>query len=372
MPIALCLVHGIVGSAIAPVAVHEQARRHQRVVYGSIEATPHRFGRFDLEDAERIAPGRVGSAAHGIEIETGHLRVEIGNGVVLADRRERDRDDQFARVGRKVEHPDHGAPFDLRACPGVVLGRWREALVGNVLFGVVPGMAARCLREAHGEIKLPARRPAARFTEAGDSGVIAQAQARPRDLARVVVHARSQIDQKVGGLALRKRVAVHADALAGGQFGTYPVVGKGDRVVARLGLFVVMAEAREVAAAGMLDRTGFEMHLAGDRHDQHIAEIGVAGAGEVRVRKTEDGRIVVAVTGGPGVAFLARLELRVGAELDHAERDDRARKRVAVAARADERIDRGECAFSRLGRSRMGASTAQCSEAAEACPNQRV
>lgn len=75
----------------------------------------------------------------------------------------------------------------------------------------------------------------------------------------------------------------------------------------------------------------------------------MAGAGEMCVREADDGAVVVAVAGRPAVALAARLDAGVRAELDHAERQRGAGVGVALAAGANERIDRHPRGLARLG-----------------------
>lgn len=74
---------------------------------------------------------------------------------------------------------------------------------------------------------------------------------------------------------------------------------------------------------------------------QDVAQIGMAGAGKMRVREADDAAVVVAVAGRPTVGFLARLDARIRAQLDHAERHRCTRIGVAFPTGADERVDRG-------------------------------
>ncbi|KAG1439172.1 hypothetical protein G6F57_019534 [Rhizopus arrhizus] len=60
----------------------------------------------------------------------------------------------------------------------------------------------------------------------------------------------------------------------------------------------------------------------------------------MRVRETDDAAVVVAVAGRPAIGLLARLDARVRAELDHAERHRGTGIGVAFTAGTDERVDR--------------------------------
>ena len=132
--------------------------------------------------------------------------------------------------------------LDLCALRRVLLARRREALVDDVLLGVMQFMASQRARKAHREIQLATRRPAARLAEAGHRAIGAHPHPRPQHLARVVVHAGTHVQQHLGVGTFGEGIAVHARARTGGQLGTHLVVVQGDRVVARLGLLVSVTE----------------------------------------------------------------------------------------------------------------------------------
>ena len=76
---------------------------------------------------------------------------------------------------------------------------------------VVNLAADRFARESHREIQLPARSPTAGFAIPCHRTIRANAQPRPEHLARIVVDDRTQIHEKMSGLALGKRVAMQTD-----------------------------------------------------------------------------------------------------------------------------------------------------------------
>ena len=78
---------------------------------------------------------------------------------------------------------------------------------------------------------------------------------------------------------LRKRVAMHTNAFAGGQLCLDLRVLKEHRIVAWLGMFAAMREARAISGPGFLRIAGLERYaFAADRHQEHIAKVAVPGA----------------------------------------------------------------------------------------------
>jgi len=96
---------------------------------------------------------------------------------------------------------------------------------------------------------------------------------------------------------------MHADTGAGGELGTDAGIGERDRIIARTRDLAAVVEARPIARTGLGGVAGIEPHrIAGLRHHQHVAEVGMAGAREVRVAEALDRRILVAVAGSMAVA----------------------------------------------------------------------
>ena len=153
--------------------------------------------------------------------------------------------------------------------------------------------------------------------------------------------------QDVGWFAGGEGVAVEADVGRGGELGVdVGFIEEIDGVEAGRGLLVGVREVRAVAGGGGV--AGLERDGSGDGLDEEVAEVGVAGAGEVSVRKAEDDGVLVAVAGGPLVGMLEVVDLRVGRELHHAEGHGGAGKGVAVGAGADEGVDEREPGVGRL------------------------
>ena len=107
-----------------------------------------------------------------------------------------------------------------------------------------------------------------------------------------------------------------------------------------------MAEARAVAAVGIVGGAGMELHLAGEGHQQDVAHVGVAGAAEVGVAEAHDGLVAVLVAGA--VVIDARLVtavdvvgdgVRVGTHLHAPEGVARAGEGMPHAVGPDHRVN---------------------------------
>ncbi len=96
-----------------------------------------------------------------------------------------------------------------------------------------------------------------------------------------------------------------------------------------------MLEARRIPVFSADRSLAIKVGVTNRRHQQDVAVIRNPGAAEMRVTETVDDRVRIVVTGAP----VPTRETRVRTELDHTERHDRARERVAVTGGADEWID---------------------------------
>ncbi len=226
-----------------------------------------------------------------------------------------------------------------------------ETLVRNFLVAIEEGVVLERRGEAHREEELAPRRPAARLAKAGERAVGAKVEARPEDLAGIVIERRAEIEEQMCLLARGEAVAMDADARPRGEFGADAGISKGHGIIAGARPFGVVAEALAIARAGLFGIAGIQLHLSNLRHDEDVAEVRMARARKMRVAETLDRRVVVAVARGMivAVADLAR-RVGVGRQLDHAEGRRRAGEGVAFGAGADHRIDEGE----RIGRRLLG------------------
>jgi hypothetical protein len=220
---------------------------------------------------------------------------------------------------------------------------------------VIERVAGERRGEAHGKVQLPSRRPAPRLAHAGHCAVLADAHPRPQHLARVVVNAAAHIQQQVAFRACCERIAMHAHAFCGGQLRPHLCVLQGHGVVARLGAFARVREARAIAWLRPLHIARLQRHiLAAHRHHHHVAQVAVPRAGKMRVREALNRSVFVPVAGRPLVALLEGANLGVGRKLHHAERRCRSRKGVAVRPGADHRIHQLERFLSLCKRNRAG------------------
>lgn len=111
------------------------------------------------------------------------------------------------------------------------------------------------------------------------------------------------------------------------KFSLYVVTIEMHTVITRRRFFVFVREGREPAAARFGGITGFGFKAAGLGHQQKIAQVGMAGAAEMRVTETIDGTIVVLVTGAVfvyiGIVFAVdehRQHAGLRTQLYHTER----------------------------------------------------
>ncbi len=339
------LVDVVIGATVAAVDVAGDRRRKQGVVQRRVQVFLHIGRRIHLNAGQGLPPFHLGVGANGVE-RGGDRRplpafaVEIGDGAGFIDIGNGDFDDQRAVDMAEIELRHQRAAIALSDVIGTT-ARALEAMIDDVRLGVLEGMAGQGRRETHGEEQLAVRRPAARLARAGDRAIGPQAHGRPQDLARVVVDAGAQVDDQMRRLAGREGIAMDADARAGGQLGAHAAVGQSDRIITGLGGFGLVVIGRAIAGMRHLGIARLGRYgVAGDRHDQDIAQVGMAGAGEMGVREAHDGRVFVAIARGDAIALLERANIAVGTELHHAERGGCAGIGVTTTTGADHRVDR--------------------------------
>jgi hypothetical protein len=267
---------------------------------------------------------------HPVEVKARHLGVEVLNGMRFIRRRDRHRDRQGLTQLSESEDTDQATPLDrlriLGPCAGTL-----ETVVGNGLrLAVVQRMPGERRGKTHRKIELPARSPAACDAHTRNhcaTSTVTNTNARPQNLAGIVVDGRAHIEQYMRRLACWIGKAADPGAQGRRQLGMHTRVFKIDRVVAGMGLLTAVRKARAIARVRDCRVAWLELNRrikwAGERLDQKIAQVRVARARKMRCRETEDGRVLISVAGGPFVTVIERTNLRIGAQLHHAERNNR-------------------------------------------------
>ncbi len=130
-----------------------------------------------------------------------------------------------------------------------------------------------------------------------------------------------------------------------------------DGIVAGLGDFVAVREARPIALIGIGARTGNELYRAGASHHEKIKKVAAACAAEMRVAEAHDGRIRDVITGAPVPLVVEG----VWTELYGAEGKACAGETVAMAPCSDSRVNPaqniGRLRTLRHGKHRQGQSS---------------
>ena len=209
--------------------------------------------------------------------------------------------------------------------------------------------------ESDGEIGIVLPCPALGEPVACEQAVPHHPHARPEGLALVAVDAVGKIQDEVTVAGDGISIAVGGRARSGGDFRADAVIGQGDGVVSGRCCLRIVAVAAPVALFGPVRRARVQMQGADGGHKQHVAQVGMSRAAEVRVGKAHDGGVVPAVSRAEGIHLrlilprhVVRDRVGVGANLHAAERHAGAGEGVPHTRRSDE----GVYIAGRLGRRR--------------------
>ena len=184
--------------------------------------------------------------------------------------------------------------------------------------------------------------PALHQLVAGERVVVLEAEVGPTALPpQRVVH----VEQDEGVIGLGIGEAEHPAASRRGHLGLNAVVEQIDGIVVRRAPLAVVAVARAVTSVGLLVRARLEVDLTHPRHEEKVPEVGDSRTTQMVERKAEQRRTVVLVS-GRGIVEVA---VRIGAQLDAAERHLGSGIDVAVAVGPDQRADVVDAA-QRVGR----------------------
>ena len=360
---ALRLVDVLVQPAVGAVDVLVDDRAEHRMVQGSVENRPLVLGqRLHLDPAQLTIPLVMGLGAHAVEVPVGQLGLQVAQRPGRADRRQRHFHQQWCfRFGIEIEMGSDLAAGHLGKIRFLV-----EAAIETVVRSLVePAVSVGSERfaERQREVDGAGAGPTRGLPVTRDQGIVFHPQKCPHVLAVVVVDIGHQIQDDLGGAVLGEGIAVQGHPFRGGQFRIDTGVVKSHAIVPGFSLLGFVPEARGVVPTGMAVR------LAHDGHQRDVAQIGMTRAAEVGVTEARDGIVIVLVAGAVRVGLagvfsiiVVHLQmLRIGAGLDHAERNRGSRKSVAHVARADQGVDELRVVLSQGGpRAKPDCQKANC------------
>ena len=219
----------------------------------------------------------------------------------------------------------------------VLPGYFGEVLVGVELTPetAVLQLLAVCvpvgldwLAQADGKVSIVGSRPSVGDAVAGEKSVVLNAERTPENFAVVVVDAVYQVDDDTCLFSLgRESVFVNTYTLGSSKLRADTVVGKSDLVVTRGSLFGAVRVTRTVAGIRIVFCTGVQAQFAGLGHDKNVTQVAVSGTAQVGMAETNDGGIVILVSGTIRINFglvltidILRNGVGFRAELDYTER----------------------------------------------------
>ena len=155
------------------------------------------------------------------------------------------------------------------------------------------------------------------------------------------------VDKYEGVVGLGIGEAQDAAALRRRHLGFHAVVREVHAVIGGRAPLLVVAVPRSVTGVGVVVRTGFELDFPHARHEEEVAQIGNTRTAQMVERESHQRLVRVFVARG-GIVIIV---VRIGADLDAAERHLRPGIDVAEAVGADQRTDIAD-ARGILGRNR--------------------
>ena len=181
------------------------------------------------------------------------------------------------------------------------------------------------LGKLHYEINGAPPAPALGNPRPADRGAILDVDGR---FDRVVADAMDQVQDDVSVVSGREGIFVEAAPDCRREFRGNLRVLQQHAVIARHRQLIGMGEPRSIALAR---GAGFELDLADRGHQQHVTQAAAAGSGQMRVAESANGAVGIMIAGAP----IPALDRRIGAELNHAKRHDRARISMPMLGGAD-------------------------------------
>ncbi len=335
----------VVHAAVAAVDIHVDRGVYHRVVERRIEHGLLVVAALHFEYAQSVVPLAERLGANLVE------RLAVGLGAEVAQR-------PFGAHGRKSD-----ANLELVRTVGFELKPSRDLAarhLGKILVeaefapktliqdlrAILIAVMRYRLGERGGEVGVVLARPAVGDAVARDERVALDAYARPQGLAVVIVDAVFEVDYHALVRPIGERVAMHARALRRREFGADARILQYHFIESRLGLLRLGNLTRAVSRSGIGFAARIQTAFARLRHDEYIAQIGVARTVQVGMAEAQDCRVVVLVPRAIAVDILLVLAVdvvrrvgRVGTELHRAVRHAGARKGVSHLDGPDERVD---------------------------------
>ena len=202
------------------------------------------------------------------------------------------------------------------------------------------------LGEGDGKIGLVEAGPAICEAAACNQGVIDNPNTGPQDFAIVVVKAVQEIEDETLVASVRKGVLMDACPRRCRQARADTAVGERNRIITGRSLFGRVAETLPVATVRIVFRPGIQLQRAGLRHDEDVPQVGVARPAQMRVAESYNCIVFILITCAVVIdaslvlsADIVRNRIRIGRELDSAERSAGAGETMAHARCSDHRID---------------------------------
>ena len=343
---AFGLVDVLVEAAVLAVHVHVNRRVDQCVVKRRIEHRQLVVAAFGFDDVQLLGPFCTSFGGDLFESFVAGFGFEVLHCPFGADGRQ----SHFDIERRVVAQIEIEVAYDLASLNiGEITVRLEFGQMTHVFGFLVVDVAVvvERLRELHRKIGVVRPCPAVCDAVTHQRGVVHDLYARPQHLAVVVVDRMVHVEDDARRIGVsRIGVAMHARALGSGQLRFYAVVVEHHFVIARRGDFGIMREPRTVARIRIGRRARVELQCSGGRHDQDVAQIGVAGAAEVGVAEADDRRIFVLVS--RTVFVCARLVdsvdvvrdgVRVGTQRNDSVRYAGTGENVSHFVGADDRVD---------------------------------
>lgn len=324
--------------AEAAVRILEKERREETAVRRGVKRLLNPLRALDREPRKLPLPQLLAAAAHLVERKAVDL-VQVAPGARRVDRRNGDADGHLLLLPRGETHPE----FQVFA-PRLAIAAETFRVVAHPFAALHDAEVVERLGKLGHEINMALGAPALHEFIARDGVVILLAQVGPPAFPPQRM---PHVDKYEGVVSLGIGEAQDAAALRRRHFGFHAVVREVHAVIGGRAPLLVVAVPRSVTGVGVVVRTGFELDFPHARHEEEVAQIGNTRTAQMVERESHQRLVRVFVARG-GIVIIV---VRIGADLDAAERHLRPGIDVAEAVGADQRTDIAD-ARGILGRNR--------------------